>query len=424
MASPAAGLNPFAARQNLTCCIVALSDERTWKEPTLCIRLLLLDGSQTELHAVKDAKTQFESLGVKGNTLPSQAYSLEISRSSIRPYKNSQRTGIQANFFVRLQWRVTLQRALCSIPPSLAADRTYCAPADLDHLPYDSVVNIAGRILSVSTLLSQPSHLQKRTLELQHGDFSISVTALGTMATLSWEAGQLVLLYGCIKREYNGLTTLETTRLAWRMMNPPWLADLSSADDAAPPRKALRRESLQPCPINILPPTPSDGVLHAVIATANPVTNRIFNETLWLDDARMRLPMTLQDATGVVRVTFWSQDWPASIDINELGALYTQCNTPAGEDNFLQAINANLQNPARWLLRPKRWARDDGSVETQWHVVSMDTLPPSSPPMLPRQTLPSLPLPPPSPTNTEQADEATDLANEDTALAGTGGFET
>ena len=89
MAATAPALNLFAAKQNLAFTIVSFSDEKTWKEPTLCIRLLLLDGSQLELRAVKEAKTQFQALGIKAHQLPSQNYSMEVTRASIRPYKNA-----------------------------------------------------------------------------------------------------------------------------------------------------------------------------------------------------------------------------------------------------------------------------------------------------------------------------------------------
>ncbi|CAL1157863.1 unnamed protein product [Cladocopium goreaui] len=59
--------------------------------------------------------------------------------------------------------------------------------------------------------------------------------------------------------------------------------------------KALRRESLQPTTIHSLSP---DNTCQAVVATADLLTTAIFTETLWIDDARMRLPLTLQDETG------------------------------------------------------------------------------------------------------------------------------
>ena len=130
------------------------------------------------------------------------------------------------------------------------------------------------------------------------------------MATLSWEPKQLVLFYGCVKREYNGLPTLETTRLAWRLINPPWRDALALAEDSQPARKALRRESLQPTTIHSLSP---DNTCQAVVATADLLTTAIFTETLWIDDARMRLPLTLQDETGSLRATFWSQ-----LEFNEI----------------------------------------------------------------------------------------------------------
>lgn len=364
-------LNPFAAKQTVSFAVVALSDESSWKEKTLVCRLLLHDGSQTELHLVKEAKVQWEAMGLKTTTLPTQPYTVELARSTIRPYKNAARTGIQASYFIRLQFRLQVQRAVTAAQP---LDRTHTDPSTLESVPYGTVVNVAGSVLALSPLV-QADVLPKRTLDLQHGDFQIAVTLLGSMAKLRWEIGALAFLYGCVKREYQGLTTLETTRLAWRVMTPPWL-QLADSEAGTPPRKALRRESLQPLPIaDLLRAELRDVSAKAVEAIALPVTEHLFSETLWIGTDRFRLPLTLQDTTGQLRCTWWSQDWndAAGLKVSSLSTLFDACGTPEGKEAFLSTLNTALEPVHRWVLRPKTWRREDGTEECQWHVVSADS---------------------------------------------------
>ena len=383
--SSAAGLNPFAAKQNLTFSVLSLSDESGWKEKTLVCRILLSNGSQTELHLVKDAKAQWEAMGFKTCPLPTPSYSMEIPRQTLRPYKNTTRTGIHAAHFIRLQFRTAVQRATQAMLPSLVTDHAHCPPGDLDTLTYDTVVNIAGHVLSLSSL-QQADILPKRTVELQHNDYCVPVTLLGPMAKLQWDIGQLVVR---VKRHYQGLTNLETTRLAWRCVNPPWLNLTPPTKDnaaASPARKALRRENLAPVTVAALLATdPSDASVKAVAAQPAAVTEKLFEETLWVAADRMRLPLTLHDSSGEVRCTWWSADWGRTFDLEQVSTMFTQCNTEDGQATFLAAINTAIAGEARWVLRPKIWHRDNGSQEMQWHVVSTEPLnhafaaPPSDP---------------------------------------------
>ena len=158
----------------------------------------------------------------------------------------------------------------------------------------------------MSALISGPNQLQKRTLDLQHNDFTITVTLLGTMATLSWEPKQLVLFYGCVKREYNGRTTLETTRLAWRLINPPWLDALALAEDSQPARKALRRESHQPTTIHSLSP---DNTCQAVIYIIVTDTIIFLQSIIVHDNAHLYPTLMFWPDKLLFRPLFVQDDW-------------------------------------------------------------------------------------------------------------------
>ena len=152
-----------------------------------------------------------------------------------------------------------------------------------------------------------------------------------------------LVIYSVKKRAWQGLLTLETTRLSWYLEDPGWLK-LPEATKG-PPKKALRSETLPT--ITVANVKQADGHEAACVHAAMlPFTDEILTASLWVGQAgdRMRLPITLRDDTANLRCTLWSSEFGSFLPNNmgKLSNLFATCESgDEGKAAFLEALKAN-----------------------------------------------------------------------------------
>ena len=365
-------VSPFKQKQNLMFQVVSMRVE-DWSERTYCGRILLRNGSEMEVQATKAALDQW-------NNVPKfVAHTAEIMRSVLKPYKGADKTGIDNTLFLRTQFRIpSLQRAVATFPLHHVQTRDMADPGNLDQIPEDTIFNIGGYVHHVEAGQAESgSALARRKVVLLNGEWQTTVDFLGALTRSIPPVESKVAIFGVKKRVWQGIMTLETTRLSWCLEAAPWL-HIVKAEEGAPLRKALRSEVLPA--ITIQEVKQSDGQeATCVQATMAAFAEDVLDATLWVGQAadRMRLPVTLRDATGNLSCTLWSSEFGPLIkeNIDELSVLYAACeNGQEAKQAFLDALNANADKAFRWTLRPRFWEREKHPKELQWHVACVQAL--------------------------------------------------
>lgn len=122
-------------------------------------------------------------------------------------------------------------------------DRDIADPSNLDQFEDDQIFNVGGYVHGVEP--PQPTTaatIPRRKLELTNGEWHFTVTVLGDMTRAMPKAHTKLVIYSVKKRAWQGLLTLETTRLSWFLEDPKWL-NLPDPSEG-PRKKALRSETL------------------------------------------------------------------------------------------------------------------------------------------------------------------------------------
>lgn len=362
---PDSPISPFKAKQNILFQLLTARIE-DWSEKTFCARILLRNGAQMEVQATKAAFDQWKNL-------PKYVvHTAEIARSVLKPYKGADKTGIQNDYFIRTQLRLpNLQRAVATFPLMDVKDRDIADPSNLDQFEDDQIFNVGGYVHGVEP--PQPTTaatIPRRKLELTNGEWHFTVTVLGDMTRAMPKAHTKLVIYSVKKRAWQGLLTLETTRLSWFLEDPKWL-NLPDPSEG-PRKKALRSETLPV--VTLADVKQADGHQAACVhATMQPFTEDILGASLWVgqDGDRMRLPIILRDSTGMLHCTLWSSEFGSFVprNVEELSNLFAACESgDEAKATFLKALNANANKLHSWTLRPRIWSREQGETEVQWHV--------------------------------------------------------
>ena len=368
-------IRAFASSQTLDFLIVAKRLEKTWSTPTLCVRILLRDGSELEVQASDEASEQW-------NTLPKQiAFTMTVTRACVKPNKATNVTGIVSTHLLRFKYAITsLKRANDGFDTSVKSDRNFVQPDQLEQLESGKIVNLAGVVHAAGKPpdANDKDVLQRRVVSIQHGDWHTPLTLVGELSTKHLEVGQSIFVASVRKNAYKGLLELETSRLSFILTNPSWLRIPDRANDT-PSKKALRNETLDPVPISVVKnatqPEPK-----CVDAQMQELTTTVFEQSIWCGERgdRMRLLITLRDDSAMLPVIVWSTEFPNIISQNcdELAVLYAACENGENEKKeFLEALNENANETRRWVLRPREWSRSDGSKVIQWTVAGVNTPP-------------------------------------------------
>ena len=364
----AMSLNAFAAKQKLEFQIVAKKTEDSWSQRALCARLLLSDGTEVELQAVKEALRQWAEIP-KG-----VVHVMDVTRACVRPYTGSDKTGIKAKFFLRMMYaNGSLTRGAHGFHTHAFADRKLVRAPDLAQVGNDVVFNVAGIVHSGGAPPPQArgNALPRRTIELLDKDWQLSVDFVGDLSNAELAAGAKVVVVSCKKKEYCGVLSLETTRLSYVIMDPPW-ATIEAKPEGSPVRKALKSETLNFVTIDTAKASSGDAALR-VKASRAAFTDDLFEKNIWVGDSaqNVRLPLVLRDQTGTMTVAFWSNTFGQVIphNVDELNTMWEACgNGDAAKATLLNALNTSVNKSFSWTLRPSKWTRTDGEVQIQWHV--------------------------------------------------------
>ena len=365
-------LSPFKQKQHILFQVVSSRIE-SWGEKTYCARILLRNGAEMEVQASKAALDQWK-------TIPKYVtYTAEITRSMLKPYKAADKTGIQNEYFLRTQFRVpNLQRAVAAFPLHVVQPRDIADPSNFGQLPEDLIFNVAGVVQHVER--PQPSSgpsLARRKVVLANGEWQFTVQFLGELAKNPPAPPTSLVIFSVKKHVWQGVLSLETTRLTWCLDNPPWHTVPEPSEDG-PVRKALRTEALPIVSINDVKQANGQEA-KCIQAAMLPLDLEVLTTSLWVgaDSDRMRLPITLRDATGNLPCTLWSSEFGNFIpkNIDELSTLFAACDEGlAAQTAFLAALNPNADKIFRWTLRPRIWTRDQNE-ELQWHVADISDEP-------------------------------------------------
>jgi len=358
--------NGFAAKQRLEFQIVASRYETSWKEPTLCCRLLLEEGVDIELQATQAALQQWQQLTKE------VVYTMEISRTCLKKYSGSDKTGIKNNFLIHMKYKNnTLQRCIKAFETHVYQNHTVVNGAQLQQISEDELINVIGIVENggVPPAAAIGNTLPRRELSLLDNDWSLKIDLIGELAQTELARGTKVIVISVKKRAYCGITNLESTRLSFILINPPW-ATFTEKDAGSPVKKALKSETLTVLSVDAAKRSSGDNAVR-VKAIMVPIEAEIFDMTLWTAGAggeSMRLPVTLRDTTADLHVTLWNSQFSFVIpyNVDELSVMWEACNE--GEDakkTFLDTLNSNASKEYSWTLRPNKWIRNDGESVMQ-----------------------------------------------------------
>ena len=323
-------------------------------------------GYEYEVQASKGAKEQWEKLDMR------VAYETDLVRGVVRKYTASDRTGIRSGVCIKLQY--PLQKMVRSQGSFELAGLQHASPIDpaqLEQVPQDSFVNVAGIVHSVGLLLpGNGGALPKRTVVLANGECHMDVAFSGDLSSYDAAVGRSLLVMSVKKSAYQGVTRLETSRLSWILEDAPWLK-IHKAEPDSPPKKALRSSTLHATTIaNVLKMTAAQTDAVLIEASMVACDESLLDEALFASADSMRLPVTLRDQTASVPAVIWSSSFVGflSKNLSELGDLYEGC----GEDPapFLAAVNENVNKQFRWVLRPRGYA--NGSL--YWTVTDISAI--------------------------------------------------
>ena len=320
-------LSLFKQKQTLVAKIVAARDEDSWSSPTWCGRLLFQGGTQAEMHATGECRDQFKSLEL------GVCFSFDVTRHCVKPYAQASKSGIQNKHCLRMAFRAgNLSRTVSGFSSEVVADREFLELEHLDQLaeacccvtccdattsPFllckcvqDAVFNLSGEVHSIGPAPSASASLKRRQLSIRCGDYVAEVNLLGQQTSLAFGVGDRVAMFGMRKSVYAGVASIESTRLAWTLVNPSWLT-VKAAE--GPERKALRLSVLDPVSVSVLRASNGQQAM-AVEATMNALDNALFEESIWVSDSKLRIGVSLRDDTGTVWASLWGEQlWPPQI---------------------------------------------------------------------------------------------------------------
>ena len=364
-------INAFASRQTVQFQLVASKIEMEWNEPTFCGRLLVSDGSEVEVQATKDALEQWKKIPV------GIAHAMEVTRACLKIYKGTGKTGIDSKFFVRVAFvNKSIHRSARAFPSHVLSNRALVRGPELEQKDPNAIFNVAGFVHSAGAPpapTSSPS-LPRREVDLFDGNWQMSLSLIGSLASKQLEVGAKVVVVSVKKRDYCGITSLETTRLSHIIDDAPW-AIVDDKSQEGPVRKALKSESLNLVTIAAAKSLAGD-VAARVKASMVPIDADLFTMNIWHGPSNdsMRLPLKLRDHTGNMFVTFWSSDFGETFGKNvaDFNAMWEDCaHGDAQQASFLAALNVAAGKELSWTLRPKIWNRSDGTAEVQWSVAAV-----------------------------------------------------
>ena len=364
-------LDFFKSKQALTFKVVAKKHETTWNPPTLCLRLLLPDGSELEGHFVREAISQFEALPLH------VSFSMDVLRGLIKPYKRQSMTGIASMVYLRTQYKVhNLQRNAQPFSADVYQNRTYVRPENIAQQEDGTVFNIAGYVEDIEAVTGSTGGtiLPRRNISLRYADWVITLALLGDNTAKDIPKHTNVFVVSVKKNSYLGLNGLETTRLSWMIAAPSWL-QVSKAEEGSPVRKALRCEALLPVKINTLQ-NAQPKTAHCVDASMVPYDEELFTRNIWFgpEGKDLRLPISLRDDSGTLFATLWSVDLYQLCELNldEFNALWES--GAEKQDDILNALNQFASQIRRWTLRTSEWAKNSGDSVIQWHVQRVNAI--------------------------------------------------
>lgn len=374
---PPKKISNFAAKQRITFKLVASSTQDNWSEKTFCGRILLDSGVEYEINAQKEAKTQWSELeaGV--------AYTMDFPRSCVKKYGAADKTGIKQEFMLKMQYKSpTLERAKNSFSDGVVVERECVKCEEVNQQATGDIFNVAGVVKHCGAPpdTTGTGALARRSLNLQDGDWELTVVCVGDLAKKSFRPGARIFVAGVRKNDWMGMVTVETTRLSWIVEGADWIA-VERATEGTPPRKALRMSASEPVRVTDLAAA-GEKETRTVEAQMVELTDQIFLENLWYGENgdQMRLPIRLRDDHGSVSATLWSREFPGIVSLNlqEIGNLWSTLDTDDADDSkekLLQAFNAKAGASMRWMLRPRLWTPSGQDPQVTWTVVAVEELP-------------------------------------------------
>ena len=362
-------LNPFLRSQKIHFQIVAARMETTWSTPTYCCRLLFDDGTEVEMQASGDAIAQWK--GMAKNV----SYNMEVLRSCVKQYQGSDKTGIDNRVFLRMMYRNSkVKRDDTTFPLHIYQNHSLVKAEQLQQVNENQFINVKGIVYSAGAppAMAQAPNLPRREVQLFDGEWQLSVDFIGDLANTELQAGMKIVIVSAKKRAFCGITSLETTRLSFVIVEPPW-ATFEEKDVDSPARKALKSEVLNY--VTVLTAKQNNGETAVrVKASMVDVEADIFKHNLWATGKNgdsFRLPLTLRDTTGDMPVTFWSAQFTDVIpyNVDELNTMWEACSEgEEAQQHFLDKINVNASKEYSWTLRPNKWKKSDDEMLLQWSV--------------------------------------------------------
>ena len=159
------------------------------------------------------------------------------------------RSGVGGKLLLKTKFPLIIARASRALDILSLLPDNYVAPV---HIPQqDSWFNVKGRVTCTSGAPSAAkAGLPRQVVRLMHGEFEFDVEFIGQDATKVRPMGSSVAVFALKNREWEGATSIQTSRLSFWLAVPE--ASVPKAEPDTPPRKVLRRSSVETVSVDSL----------------------------------------------------------------------------------------------------------------------------------------------------------------------------
>lgn len=349
------------------------SDDGNGLDERYRVRIVTQGGFQYEVQAYRNAIRQWQLMRKR------ITYTMEVLPVTVHFYDLATSTGIQSELMIKIQDKnTTINCSFARFTWESLIDKSCLEAKDLQTIEDNNVCNIAGIVENVR---QSCCHHEKKTIKLGNGDYSYEIEVTRNICEQELQPGAKIVLFSIWKVKRDGICRLEGTCLSWILQDANWIEDLIS-----PARKTYRRALRVDVEYHNSIATASLANVPCVVNAAFlPLTEDTISSNWWHGDEhdKLRLQVTLQDATEAIEVVWWSDRFSDVIKLDEafirkaydvliLGKATPENTARNMRRDLLQALNAKAMRMFRWVLERRTWSTLPGVEITCWQVEDVD----------------------------------------------------
>ena len=351
---------------------ICKSFQETWTIPTMLVRMIDQNGTNTIIVATESAIPQFQKLELY------RIVDFSIYPNCVKVNKLGKRYGVPGQFEVRVKYEFPMTIATVSWPIKIVYD--WAPFQDLNQKIDKEYVDVLGRIISKEKILPTSANaIPKTIITLCDGELDQPVECLGQKSTIQSAVGDLVALKGARINEYNGKRTLSTGFMTHVSVNPQHIADIDEIPELDEIIKQPRQKAIKltlPDPITVLnakeiisrmlteaqtEPSvqPNNFTLEGTFA---PLTDSFFVDDAPLvggeENFKICLKTKIADPTGDLLVKVWTKAASVmlNVSVESLKKAWEDGNSvPSDQKEILKNLNQNTKHAFQLSCTAKAW---------------------------------------------------------------------